>query len=340
MKYKISIPDPCHQDWNKMTPNEKGRFCDACEKTIVDFSNLSKFELAKRLNAGEKLCGRFNATQLNTPLSYRAPLYRKGSAWVLSLAGLLAVTASAVAQPTADPSFSLMEMVEHERNNLEPNKDTILLKAIVYDLETRAPLSNVHIRVKEYKKIGTQTNEHGQFELAVPNKMAVVTLVFQSDFLEEKQIMIDLRKRDLPAKIYLQSSLEAIGESIIVAEKDTSIENPDTRITSTVVDEKTDETIPFAAIRIIVDGELAATAETDFDGNFEMDIPPYIQQFEMEVSNSSYEIVRLSIDLEKEDIPEKIEMSVEEHILMGVVISEPVDQSNQYLGEQIRKYYR
>ena len=25
---KISIPEPCHEDWNKMVLNEKGRFCE------------------------------------------------------------------------------------------------------------------------------------------------------------------------------------------------------------------------------------------------------------------------------------------------------------------------
>ena len=67
MKYKISIPEPCHEDWNRMTPNEKGRFCDSCEKTIIDFSNYSKTELAKRINSGEK-------TKLVDPTEVDRPL--------------------------------------------------------------------------------------------------------------------------------------------------------------------------------------------------------------------------------------------------------------------------
>lgn len=78
---KISIPTPCHEDWNKMTPNEKGAFCGKCCKTVVDFSNLSPEEIKSALIAekGKKVCGRFKPDQLNeqpTPaLSIHIPLY-------------------------------------------------------------------------------------------------------------------------------------------------------------------------------------------------------------------------------------------------------------------------
>jgi hypothetical protein len=37
-KFQLQIPEPCHEDWNKMTPVHKGRFCDSCEKAVVDFT--------------------------------------------------------------------------------------------------------------------------------------------------------------------------------------------------------------------------------------------------------------------------------------------------------------
>jgi hypothetical protein len=68
--YKISIPEPCHQNWSGMTPNEKGRFCQACAKTVVDFSTWSDEDILKYLQRSKGgTCGRMSTTQLSR--SYR-----------------------------------------------------------------------------------------------------------------------------------------------------------------------------------------------------------------------------------------------------------------------------
>ncbi len=38
---KLSIPKPCHEDWAAMTPNEQGRHCAVCAKTVTDFTQMS-----------------------------------------------------------------------------------------------------------------------------------------------------------------------------------------------------------------------------------------------------------------------------------------------------------
>lgn len=65
---KIRIPKPCHEDWNSMTPNQQGRFCDSCCKTVVDFTQMKAPEIQEYFtrNHGKKICGRFNNEQLET----------------------------------------------------------------------------------------------------------------------------------------------------------------------------------------------------------------------------------------------------------------------------------
>jgi hypothetical protein len=65
--HKISIPTPCHEDWSQMTPNELGRHCNACAKTVVDFTNMSDEAVQQYLLSrhGERICGRFSTTQLH-----------------------------------------------------------------------------------------------------------------------------------------------------------------------------------------------------------------------------------------------------------------------------------
>lgn len=66
--FKIYIPDPCNEDWDKMTANEQGSFCDVCSKTVVDFSKKSESEIQQYLldNIDKKVCGRFRISQLET----------------------------------------------------------------------------------------------------------------------------------------------------------------------------------------------------------------------------------------------------------------------------------
>ena len=41
----IRIPEPCHEDWNAMQPDAKGKFCGSCNKAVFDFSNKTDNEI-------------------------------------------------------------------------------------------------------------------------------------------------------------------------------------------------------------------------------------------------------------------------------------------------------
>ena len=65
-KLQLSIPTPCHENWDAMTPVEKGKFCGSCQKQVVDFSNMSDRQVAeffKKPSTGS-VCGRFMSDQL------------------------------------------------------------------------------------------------------------------------------------------------------------------------------------------------------------------------------------------------------------------------------------
>ncbi len=63
----ISIPKPCHEDWNEMIPNQQGRHCNVCCKTVVDFTNMNDDEVKYffiNKKKEESVCGRFKTDQL------------------------------------------------------------------------------------------------------------------------------------------------------------------------------------------------------------------------------------------------------------------------------------
>lgn len=66
-KPHISIPKPCHENWDAMHPREQGRHCDACDKTVIDFTGKSEKEIGEYFaeHAGTRICGHFRISQLH-----------------------------------------------------------------------------------------------------------------------------------------------------------------------------------------------------------------------------------------------------------------------------------
>lgn len=66
----LQIPNPCHENWDEMQPEEQGRFCLNCQKKVVDFTTMSDEAVKNYLldKREEKTCGRFLASQIGRPL--------------------------------------------------------------------------------------------------------------------------------------------------------------------------------------------------------------------------------------------------------------------------------
>jgi hypothetical protein len=64
----INIPTPCHEDWNVMAPEQKGRHCTSCQKTVFDFTSKTDEYIVKAYQEDTKLCGRFKSSQLDREL--------------------------------------------------------------------------------------------------------------------------------------------------------------------------------------------------------------------------------------------------------------------------------
>lgn len=67
---KITIPKPCHENWAAMTPDEKGRFCQVCSKSVRDFTSASDLQIMNDLSGNSNICGNFRVDQLDRNLSY------------------------------------------------------------------------------------------------------------------------------------------------------------------------------------------------------------------------------------------------------------------------------
>jgi len=64
MKY-FSIPKPCSENWNEMTPTEKGAFCQKCAHEVHDVTRKSNAEIKDLFeqNKGKRTCLRMTVGQ-------------------------------------------------------------------------------------------------------------------------------------------------------------------------------------------------------------------------------------------------------------------------------------
>jgi hypothetical protein len=79
-KLQITIPTPCHENWDNMTNVQQGKFCGSCQKNVVDFSDMSDRQVAeffKKPSTGS-VCGRFMTDQLERDIE----IPRKRIPWI------------------------------------------------------------------------------------------------------------------------------------------------------------------------------------------------------------------------------------------------------------------
>lgn len=187
MKYpeiKVTIPEPCHEDWNKMTPTQKGKFCGVCTKEVIDFSAKSDEEIVKHAVTNNNLCGRFHPTQLDRKLIVDR---KKRNHW-LSYAATLLLPITLFSQETKN---TVQKITQTEQTNNKDFKslnigslqrqgkiahvvqnDRITVKGVVTD-DTGLPLPGATVLIKGTNQ-GKTTDFHGKYTIQAKNKDVLV----------------------------------------------------------------------------------------------------------------------------------------------------------------------
>ncbi|MGS4346372.1 carboxypeptidase-like regulatory domain-containing protein [Myroides odoratus] len=194
-KYSIQIPEPCSEDWNQMTPLEKGRFCAVCEKQIFDFSTYTKEELIKEVQRKGKLCGRVPTQFIHTiEVEKTKPLGLKLNGIVAAAINLLVLTTATAVQGQEKVKVEQQvkeseNIPEIEQQQTKQTKQTFrVIRGKVMDEEGFA-LPSVSVLIKG-TQLGVGTDLDGGFELKVPKEYDVVDLVFTTFGMEDYPITI------------------------------------------------------------------------------------------------------------------------------------------------------
>lgn len=197
----FQVPEPCSENWNKMHSLPGGRFCDNCEKTVVDFSEMTDNELVRYFQENDhKLCGRFRPDQLDKEIELpRVPTsMQKWKSVATIAAGLLAWNSTSAQTPVPPENISIVDKTKTQKgvkskeikNNTTFSKNK--LKGIVKD-EKGGTLLGANILLE--KNRGTTTDIDGKFELEIPEDWESYEITFS--YLGYETQVIEFDKEDV-----------------------------------------------------------------------------------------------------------------------------------------------
>lgn len=169
---KINIENPCHENWDNMLQEEKGKFCNACQKSVVDFSKMTNEQIINFLNhTNEKVCGRVAKHQLNVPISNyvpnKTPFFNRYVAGFLMALGFYTPAHS---QSANDPIEMRKTVGEIAVKPAVPSDKKLTINGRVLDAKTKKPIAGAEVSIAG-SDITATTNKHGAYTLSVPARL-------------------------------------------------------------------------------------------------------------------------------------------------------------------------
>ncbi len=242
-KIQLSIAEPCHENWENMSPVDKGKFCGFCQKQVVDFSTMSDRQVAeyfKKPSTGS-VCGRF----MNDQLDREIEIPKKRIPWVkyffqIALpAFLVSVKASAQTPKIGQVKKVITDTTRKSINNefrtlgmvatnkcikpimgdtiIQPVKGEIAIKTIIKGKvvdENGQPVPFASIETGRIG-VGIMADSNGVFELdksllANDKKLFVSSVGFES-----KEVIIS-KKDEFSDELYIQLAGKSMLPEVVV----------------------------------------------------------------------------------------------------------------------------
>jgi CarboxypepD_reg-like domain len=278
----ISIPTPCTEDWNNMTPDKNGKFCASCQKSVVDFTRMSDAEIFRYFDTFKgNACGRFSEKQLSAPII--EPLVLKpNNRWAWALSALLLPS---VAMTQSLRTTEIMKIVSPSVSESKTSKNGLPIKGKVTELGTGLPLMNAYVSIVANEQLAgrVSTNEQGFFIIFLPQEFENqhFTLFFDCNKMEKRVLSFENYATVLSSQVFIFMEKTEQEKAIV-------------RLGGVVTDMHNQALIGAS---IVVKGTTIGTV-TDIEGHFELNVlAKYInnQTFEIETSYVGYGVEEFKI---------------------------------------------
>ncbi|PNW29712.1 carboxypeptidase-like regulatory domain-containing protein [Formosa algae] len=200
-----------------MKPTERGAFCSACQKTVIDYTQATPAQLRDLLKQKQPVCGKFKPELLDVPITKPHPKWYSKLGLYLGVSSLFLISPSIFSQVQHTPQPTRIAPTATEKENgitnPEPVLDSIRLEGIVSDANW--PLPGVNIFLKGRSE-GVISDFDGRFSITIPKTVLKhePMLICSSLGYETKELTItDLTQ---PIKIELSEELVTMGEVVVV----------------------------------------------------------------------------------------------------------------------------
>jgi len=180
---QLHIPVPCHENWDKMSAQQQGRFCLSCQKTVVDFTTMTDEQILSFFKiASSRTCGRFSTDQLNRNL---VPAPQRSLGWfkyfIHFIIPALLVSSKSYAQGEVSNKPVVCSTRIQGDTTIMPIKGEVkrapatkTIAGRVVDTQAN-PLPGVTIMIKGTRK-GTVTDAQGNFNIDAKSSDHLVAL--------------------------------------------------------------------------------------------------------------------------------------------------------------------
>lgn len=227
----LHIPKPCNEDWSKMQPTENGRFCDACQKQVFDFTNATVDEIKKiYIENNGKICGRMSSKifiQQYVQKQVKREYFRKLKLFLLAALICFGVNLFTIEKAAA----SVFNTMKTQFLATQPDTlECITIKGEVKDKETKEvlPFANVLFKDGDSVVAGTSTDIDGKYTLKIKKqqyKKASLTVVYIG-YTSYKVDDIKIENTEINIDIHAMTPI-FLGEMIIEIPPEPSVKpNP------------------------------------------------------------------------------------------------------------------
>lgn len=179
---QVSIPVPCHENWNTMSEAEKGRFCAVCQKTVIDFSQMQESEIIATLNQKMQMgtvCGKFSKTQIKSTYSWMDKISQKLRYFALALLmafGIPKMSKAQLHENSNKKEFTVGEIEAISHSNIS---GTVQVKKTHIIL----PQAEVQLWKSNQLVLSTKTNNNGFYQLKGIQSGTYTLKVYRKDYV-------------------------------------------------------------------------------------------------------------------------------------------------------------